>query len=418
MDLILREARPWRENQMEDELVDIAVEDGRIVEVADKIPGRAKTELVLDGKVVLPGLINCHTHLDKAFMGQHASGEYDVLEALKTWKIAKDKFTKDDIRRRARRAIDLAIRSGTTVIRSCVDVDMEIGLMGVEALLPLKQEYAGRIDIQLVAFPQGNLLDAPGTDDIMREAMRLGVDVVGGRPQSDSDRQAHTDLIFRIAKEFDRDIDMSVDAIVPAEDFDPSTLSIKYYAEKAITEGYQGRVAAHHVLGLSSVDPEQAHEIISLVRRARMNIITNPTSNLYTEGRKDAKRPRRGLTRVKDFMTAGVNVGLGTDNLDDVFMPHINADVLREAYVATCAAHLGTDVELTWLLNAITHGGARTLGIAGTYGIAKGKTADFVVLETTDPLEAITAQPIKRYVVKNGSLVVINHLVTECLSSS
>jgi cytosine deaminase len=417
-DLIIRQARPWMTGSQGDKIMDIAISNGRIAKIAGQIPAKGKKEIKAEGKVVLPGLNNCHVHLDKCFIGQHASKDYDMIDAVKRGKEAKKKYTLEDMKRRARRALNLAITSGTSNVRTCVDVDMEIGLMGVKAMLALKGEYKGKINLQLVAFPQEQLLDPPGTEELMREAMRMGVDVIGGRPHSDKDRKAHIDLIFKIAKEFDRDIDMSVDAVYPTEDIDPKTLSLKYYVEKTIQEGYEGRVSAHHVLALSSVDPGPAAKLISSVRTAKMNIITLPTSNLYTEGRKDAKRSRRGLTRVKDLMNAGVNVAIGTDNINDVFMPHINADMLREAFVATCAAHLGTKSELELLLNSITYGGAQALGIVNEYGIDEGKIADFVVVDTHEPLEAITAQPVKLYVIKEGAMLVINRPCQKFFSSS
>jgi cytosine deaminase len=406
-DLILRQAKPWVENGQQEKILDIAVSKGRIEKMAGQILVQGRKEIRVEGKVVLPGLNNCHLHLDKCFIGEHAVKDYDMIEATKKGREIKRRYTQEDIECRASKALDLAILSGTSNIRACIDVDLTVGLAAVKAMLSLKEKYRGKIGLQLVAFPQEELLDAPGTEALMRETMRMGVDVVGGRPHSDRDPHAHIDLIFKIAKEFDRDIDMSVDAVYPTEAFDPSTLSLKYYVEKTKQEDYETRVTAHHVLALSSVDPGPAAELISRVKDVDMNITTLPTSNLYTEGRRDAKKPRRGLTRVKDFMNAGVNVAIGTDNIDDVFMPHISADMLREAFVASCAAHLGTESELRFLLDSITYGGAKTLGIIDEYGMAEGKIADFVVLDTDKPLEAITAQPIKRYVIKEGEILVI-----------
>ena len=415
-DLVLRQAIPWMHNQAEVNAVDIVIEDGKIVTVTRNFEGSGRRELQLDGRLTLPGLVNMHTHLDKAFMGHHAEENYDIFAALAKWSEVKDDFTKDGIKERAFEFIRLAILSGTTLLRTCVDIGTDVGLDGVEALLEVREACQGKIDLQLMAFPQGKFVDAPGSDELMREAMRMGVDIVGGRPHTDQDHKAHIDQIFEIAREFDCDIDMSVDAIVPVEDFDPNTLDMKYYAKKAVEEDYVGRVTSHHALGLSSVDAEPAAEIIELVAKAQMNVITNPSSNLYTEGRKDRKRPRRGLTRVKELLEGGVNVVLGTDNLDDVFMPHINTDILREAYVAIGASHLGTRKELRMLLNAVTYGGAVAAGVGEEYGIAEGKRADLVVLDTKEPLEAITRQPTKLYVIKEGEIIVINRPAVEYLA--
>jgi cytosine deaminase len=135
-----------------------------------------------------------------------------------------------------------------------------------------------------------------------------------------------------------------------------------------------------------------------------MNIITLPTSNLFTEGRIDPDNPRRGLTRVKDFVSAGVNVALGTDNLDDTYLPFANMNLLLEAHVCACAAHLGNEDELRELTRMVTHNGAATLGLEG-YGSALGDRADLVLLDTDDYGSIVTMQPEKTYVIKAGRVV-------------
>ncbi len=410
IDLLLRTAR------VEDgaETSDIGIEAGRIVALGRRIDLPARREIPLAGRVVIPGFVNPHVHLDKAFVGGLAPSGI-MLEGVARGRELKAAYSREDIKRRARRGLELAIRHGVTAIRSPADVDPIVGTSCVEALAELREEYRGRLDLQVLAFPQEGFLGVEGMHALLRRAVEVGADVVGGRPHGDPpealDYDRHIADVFAIAD--GRPIDMSVDALFPPEPFDPFSLGVYRLAEAAIRCGYPtGRITAHHVLALSAVDAEAAAPIVERVRQANLNIVTLPTSNLFTEGRTDAKNPRRGLTRVKDFLRAGVNLAFGTDNLDDTYLPFSNIDPLLEAHVCAVAAHLGTVDERRALMRMATHNGARVLGIED-YGLAVGCRADLVVLDTADYDAIIGTRPEKLYVIKDGAVIVTNRTVTE-----
>lgn len=397
--------------------VDIAIDGGRIIGVGGAIDRPTRSEIHLGGRVLLPGFVNSHIHLDKTFVGGLAESGI-MTDGVAAGRALKRRYTREDIQARARRAINLAIRHGTTALRTCADVDPIVGTLCVEALAELRDEYAGRITMQIVAFPQEGVLGVEGMPDLLRRAVKAGADVLGGRPHGDPDPQGHVDLLFSLAQELDCPVDMSVDAIFPPEPIDPMALGIARVARKTIESGYQGRVTVHHVLALGAVPPGPAGEVVALAREARLNVITNPTSNLFTEGRTDPINPRRGLTRVKDFLAAGVNVSMGTDNIDDTYLPYVNADMLQEAFVASAAAHLGTLAERRALLRMCTVNGARTLGIDREYGLAPGARADLVVLDAISLDEVITRQPEKLSVFKGGRLMAANRRITDVWADS
>jgi cytosine deaminase len=410
VDLILRAAR------VEDcsEIADVGIDAGRIVALGPCLDLPARREIQLEGRVVIPGFVNPHVHLDKAFVGGLAPSGI-MLEGVARGRELKATYTREDIKRRARRALDLAIRHGVTAIRSPADVDPIVGTLCVEALAELREEYRRRLDLQVLAFPQEGFLGVAGMHDLLRRAVEVGADVVGGRPHGDPpealDYDRHIADVFAIAD--GRPIDMSVDALFPPEPVDPYALGVYRLAEATISHGYPtGQVTAHHVLALSAVDAHSAAAVVERVREAGLNIVTLPTSNLFTEGRTDAKNPRRGLTRVKDFLRAGVNVAFGTDNLDDTYLPFSNIDPLLEAHVCAVAAHLGTVEERRALMRMATHNAARVLGIED-YGIAVGCRADLVVLDTTDYDAIIGTRPEKLHVIKDGAVVVTNRATTE-----
>ena len=408
IDLILRGANvDGLENH-----VDIGIDGGRIIGIADRINQPSRLEIPLDGRLVVPAFVNSHIHLDKAFVGGLTESGI-ATEGVAAGRRLKTQYTRQDIQARARRVINLAIRHGTGAIRTCADVDPIVGTLCVEALAELRDEYAGRVTMQIVAFPQEGLLGVDGMSDMLRRAMKLGADVLGGRPHGDPDPQGHVDLIFGLAQELGCPVDMSVDAIFPPEPIDPMLLGISRVARKTIELGYQGRVTVHHVLALSAVPPELASEVVALAKEARLNIITNPSSNLFTEGRADPVKPRRGLTRVKDLLVAGINVSIGTDNVDDTYLPFVNVDMVQEAFVASLAAHLGTRAERRLLLQMCTTNGARALGIDADYGVALGKRADLVVLDTSSVDDIVTQQPEKLYVIKEGRVIAANRHITE-----
>ena len=390
----------------------MVIDGGRVAarEVASELAGHHEIEA--GGRVVIPGLVNSHVHLDKAFVGGLApSGLMRDGVALGTKR--KRHYTREDIKSRVRRALDLAVRHATTARCSPVDVDPIVGTLCVAALAEVREEYRDRIDIQVLAFPQEGLLGVDGMHDLMRRAVEVGGDLVGGRPQGDPvealDYERRIDATFEIAA--GRLIDMSVDAICLSQRSqrpDPAELGVYRLAEAVIRLSYRrGAVTARHVLALSAVSEPDADRVIDLVRQAGVNVITLPSSNLFTEGRTDKDTPRRGLTRVKSFLQAGVNVAMGTDNLDDTYLPFANMNPLLEAHVCACAAHLGNQNELPQLRGMITHSGAQTLAIE-RYGTAGGCRADVVVLETADHSSIVTTQPEQSHVIKAGRVVAVN----------
>ena len=393
-------------------LVDVAVDDGRIVRIEHGSQLCARREIQAGGRVLIPGFVNAHVHLDKAFTGGLAPSGL-MLDGVALGATRKREYTHEGVKQRVRRALDLAVRHGVTALRSPVDVDPIVGTLGVEATAEIREEYRDRTDVQILAFPQEGFLGIDGMRELLARAVDLGADVVGGRPHGDPphalDYDRHIDEIFDLAN--GRMVDMSVDALLPEDRSsppDPEGLGVYRLAEAVLRRGYTpGAVTAHHVLALSALDVTSARPVIARVRDACMNIVSLPTSNLFTEGRIDPDNPRRGLTRVKDFLHAGVNVALGTDNLDDTYLPFANMNLLLEAHVCACAAHLGNEDELRELMRMVTYNGAATLALEG-YGTAPGDRADLVLLDTDDYRSIVTTQPEKTHVIKAGKVVTEN----------
>jgi cytosine deaminase len=375
--------------------LDLAIAGGRIVAVGAP-PGPARQTIAVDGRLVTPGLVESHIHLDKALLTDRVPPARDVAEAIRVTAEAKRRFTVEDIARRARRALDLAVAAGTTAMRTHVEVDPIVGLKGMEAVLPLKREYAPALELQVCAFAQEGILGAPGTEDLLRRALAAGADLVGGVPYVDADALRHIAIVFELAREFDVDVDFHVDF------FDePEHLHVLEIVEQTLRASWQGRVVVGHLTELAALPPPKLDGVVAAIARAGIGVVCIPTTDLYFMGRRDVTNVRRGLTPVRRLLAAGVPVALASNNIRNPFTPVGTADLTHSAFVASMAAHMGAPDDLRALLETLTTHPARMLRLEG-YGLAPGARATLVVWECERPEDIVAALPGRALVVKDG----------------
>jgi cytosine deaminase len=398
-DLLLRGASlPDR-----DGAVNIAIVGDRIASL-DQVERPARQTIELGGRLVTPGLVESHIHLDKALLVDRLVSTAGTLEeAIRLTGEAKRAFTVDDIRDRARRVLDLAIRAGTTAMRSHVEVDPIVGLTGMEAMLPLREEYASALDLQLCAFAQEGIVKAPGTEGLLRRALTMGADLVGGCPYNDSDGLEHIRIVFALATAFGVDVDFHVDFAD-----EPEHLHVREVAAHTVRAGWQGRVVVGHLTELAAVPGFRQDEIVAEIAAAGVGVICLPATDLYLMGRRDDSNVRRGLTPVRKLLEAGVPVALASNNVRNPFTPVGTADLGHMAFLTAVAAHMGTPGDLRALLTAITLHPARLLRLPD-YGLAPGCYADLVVWDCTHPEEAVATVPPRTLVVKRGRVTIEAH---------
>jgi len=396
LDLLLRSCR-----LPDGRVVDLGCHDGRIVEIGTLAGRPAAREIACEGRVVTPGLVDAHIHLDKALLSDRApSREGSLAEALRVTAEAKRGFTREDILARARRTLDMAVRQGTTAMRSHAEVDPIVGLMGFEALSTLKREYAPAIDLQLCAFAQEGILKSPGTEALLREALRAGADLVGGVPYVDPDPHRHIDIVFDLAAEFDVDVDFHADF------FDePQHLHARYIAAETVRRGWQGRVALGHMSEMAALPPDEQDALARTLADAGVSVIVLPATDLYLMGRKDVRSPRRGLAPVKRLLAAGVTVAAATNNVQNAFTPVGTAGLPLMGYLVAVGAHMGAEQELLQVLEMLTTHPARILRIPG-YGLFPGAVADLVVWDSDRTDEVLSALSPCRLAVKEGRVTV------------
>lgn len=381
--------------------VDVAVEGGKIKAIGENIVSAANRVIDGEGKVLIPGLIEAHLHLDKALIADRLPNKSGTLmEAIEVTGKLKSTFTKKDIKARATKAIEMLIARGTTYVRTHAEFDPSGGFHGFETIMELKEAYKDVIDIQVVAFPQEGIFKSPGTEEMMHKALQMGADVVGGIPYNDTDPEGHIDLIFELAKQYNVDIDLHQDF---KDGYEGQTIA--YLAEKTIKEGFEGRVTVGHLTSLGAMPDEELQPIIELMAKAQINVICLPMTDLHLGGRNDEYNVRRAITPVRKLRDGGVNVCLATNNIRNPFTPYGNGDVMQVAMLAIPVAHLGGANDLFTALPMITYNSAKAIKLEG-YGIEAGNKATMVLLDTDKYENAILDMPERLYVIKDGRVTV------------
>jgi cytosine deaminase len=391
---------------------DVAIRDGRIHRISPDLDPRGGDVLDVTGKLVLPGFVETHIHPDKAFIADRTEGLRAGGPSAQTLVAElKKAFTAEDIYRRARRVMELAIRHGCTTMRAHVEVDAFVELRGVEALRRLQAELAGVLDLRLIAFAQEGIFNDGVTQGLLREALAMGLETLGGCPYMDGDQRAHIDWFFDTAQAMSVPLDFHADS-----SDDPAMLTSDYIADQTIRRGMQGRVTLGHLCTLDVLEPDHRARVVDKLREARLHVISLPATEMHVKGRADGRRTWRGVTRLGELRAAGVNVALSTNNIVNPFTPYGHPDLLRQALVAAMVGHLGNLDQMAWLLDLVTTNAARAIGLDG-YGLAEGCRADLVVLDAEHPAQAITEQAEKLLVIKAGRVVArntrTNHLFME-----
>lgn len=378
--------------------MDVVISDGHITAIGTRVVGRAREEIDAAGRLVVPGFVDIHMHLDKAWLGarvQNLSGTY--REATEAMGGLKGGFTPNDVHARAKHVILRALANGTTAIRTHVDVDSTIGLMSFDVLHDLKTSLRGLVDLQLVPITRAEVVESAGARRLVEEALKRGVDALGGTPRLEARGRRHLEVVFELAKACDVDIDLHID-----ETDDSDHLLIRDLIDLTQREHYRGRVTAGHLCSLAATDPEKARSIIAGIKAAEINVVTLPSANLFLQGRGDQKCARRGVTRVKELLAAGVNVAVASDNVRDAFCPFGNGDLVQVGLLLAHAAHMGSLGDLETIVRMMTENPGRIFWRTDAPRIDVGKRADLVLCDCTTPADLILSQATRLVVFKAG----------------
>jgi cytosine deaminase len=390
IDLLLRNARLAGQ----DALTDIAIDGGVIVPAPPGNtvpPGEPATEVIdLAGRLVTPPLVEPHIHLDAVLtVGQprpNVSGS--LFEGIAVWAERVKDLTYDDVQSRVRQVLRWQLACGVQHVRSHV--------------ADLREEIRGLIDLQLVAFPQQGILGFDGGRELMRKAVELGADVVGGIPHYELTREDGVESVrfaMALADEHGLQVDIHCD-----ETDDDHSRFVEVMAAETIRRGMSGRVTASHTTAMHSYNSAYAYRLIRNIARAGLHMVTNPLDNSVLQGRFDTGPIRRGHTRVKELQAAGINVCIGHDSVMDPWYPLGYGDPLQAAFVLAHYGQMSGDLELRRLIEMITVSPAAALGVPD-YGLREGGPADLVVFDAPSEADALRLVAPRTLVLRAGKVV-------------
>lgn len=379
--------------------VDIAIEDGKIAEIAPVISAKGAQEIDALGNLVTESYVNTHLHLCKVYtlmmMDEAALKDYhgaDMGKAMTAIELAakiKENYDEKWIIKNVRKACALAGRYGCTHIRAFADVDSKGKLEGLKALLKAREEFKGIVDIQVVAFAQDGLVREPGAEDLMRQAMKLGADVVGGIPwieYTDADIAEHVRICFKIAKEFDKPVSMLVD-----DAGDAGLRSLELMALETIKTGWQGRSLAHHARAMALYAKPYLQKLAALLKKADMGVVSDPhTGPLHA--------------RVRELLEENVLVCLGQDDISDAYYPYGRNNMLEVAFLNSHLLWFTTREDMEVLYDMVTKNAARAIGLKD-FGLEVGALANIVILDQPNVLEALRFHEKPVYVISHGKIV-------------
>ena len=378
---------------------DIAIADGRIIKISENIKEAAEIQLDAQGNLVSESFVNAHLHLCKVYtlemMDEEAMKDYhdaDMGKAMTAIELAarvKAKYDENWIIKNVRRAMVLAAKYGCTHTRAFADVDTKAKLEGVKALIRAREEFREFMDIQVVAFAQDGILRESGAADLIREAMDLGADVVGGIPWiefTEADITEHVKEIFDIAEEFDKPVSMLVD-----DAGDPGLRSLETMALETIKRGWYGRSLAHHARAMALYPKPYFQKVAALMKKAQMGVVSDPhTGPLHA--------------RVRELLEEGVLVCLGMDDISDAYYPYGRNNLLEVAFLVSHLLWMTTRDDMETLYDMVTTKAAQAIGIEN-FRLEEGAPANLVVLGEPNVLEALRNHEPPVYVINRGKPV-------------
>lgn len=377
-------------------LSSIAIKDGKIAEIGTDLHADAAQVIDAKGCLVTESYVNGHLHLDKVYTlqmaGEAALKEYNgdgmggAMTSIERAADFKAIYDESWIVPNVRKACDLAVKYGNAYIRAFADIDTKARLEGVKALLKMREEYKDKVTLQVVAFPQDGIAREPGAKELVRQALDLGADVVGGIPWIEftkEDEQDHVDSMCAFAKAYDKPVSMLLDDVGDQEE-----RTLEMLCKQSIEMGWQGRVTAQHCRAMELYPENYFRKLVSLLKRGGVGVVSDPHTGPLA-------------ARVKDLLAAGVPVALGQDDVQDAYYPYGECNMLQVAFLASHLLRMLTFDDMELLYDMITTTAAKVLGIEN-HELKVGGNADLVILDAEDVYHAIWYHHAPVRVIKGG----------------
>ncbi|HLS61709.1 MAG TPA: cytosine deaminase [Virgibacillus sp.] len=388
---------------------DITIQGDLIQTITPANPNEkaVENEIDLNGNIVLPPYVEPHIHLDYALTAGtprwNQSGS--VFEGIEIWSERKQVMneTKEDIKKRALRAVHMQMKHGIQYVRTHADVS-DPTLKGLEALLEVKEEVKPWMDIQIVALPQEGLYTKPEGEELLEKALQMGADAVGGIPHYEATREDGVRSVkkaIELALTYDKMVDIHCDEIDDAQ-----SRYLEVLAAEAFKSGLGNRVTASHTTAMATYEDAYTYKLFQTLKKADINFVALPKANLHLQGRFDGYPKRRGITRVKELLEEGLNVSFGLDSIVDPWYPLGDGNLMSVLDTGLHACHMTSYDEIVTALKLITTNGAKTLGIENEYGVKEGNKANMIVIDSDSEYEAVRCQSPVIYSIRNGEILV------------
>lgn len=391
------------ENSVDEQ--DVRITDGKFEEIAKSLTPRDEEETInCTGKLMIPPFIESHVHLDTCLTAGdpvwNLSGT--LFEGIECWSKRKAKLSKQDVKDRARNAVKMQVQNGIQYVRTHVDIT-DPTLIAMEAMLELKEELKDYVDIQIVAFPQEGINSYPNGKALLENAVKMGADCVGAIPHFEFTREYAVESVnycMKIAEKYGRLVDVHCDEID-----DEQSKGLEVLACRALESGMKDMVTASHTTAMHSYNNAYCGKLFRLLRMSDINFICNPLVNTHLQGRFDTYPRRRGVTRVKELLANGNNVAFGHDDIFDPWYPLGTGNMRDVIHMGLHVCQMMGYQEIMDSYRFCTYNAAKALHLGDNYGIAKGKTASFIILDDDNFYNALNRKSEVLYSFRNGKLI-------------
>ncbi|MCL3858564.1 cytosine deaminase [Pediococcus pentosaceus] len=387
------------------EVKDVRIENGIFKTIGKNL--EASDDVVIDanGKLLLPPFIDSHVHLDATLTaGDPEWNETGTLfDGIRIWSERKQTLTKKETKERAIQTLKKQASHGIQFVRSHVDTT-DPSFTALEALLEVKDEVKDFMELQLVAFPQEGILSFKNGKNLIKQAVEMGVDVIGAIPHFEFNRDYGVDslkYIVELAEKYDKLIDVHCDEID-----DPNSRHLEVLATLAYESGLKNKVTASHTTAMGSYNDAYVYKLMRLLEMSNINMVCNPLINMHLGGRFDTYPKRRGLTRVKELLENNVNVSFGEDDIKDPWYPMGDGNMLDSIHMGIHATQLMGYSQIMNSYNLTTNNGAKTLNVTDHYGIEVGKPANCLIFNTDNFYNELNERKELLYSIHNGKVIV------------
>ncbi|ABJ67338.1 Dihydroorotase [Pediococcus pentosaceus ATCC 25745] len=387
------------------EVKDVRIENGIFKAIGKNLEASDDEVIDANGKLLLPPFIDSHVHLDATLTaGDPEWNETGTLfDGIRIWSERKQTLTKKETKERAIQTLKNQASHGIQFVRSHVDTT-DPSFTALEALLEVKDEVKDFMELQLVAFPQEGILSFKNGKNLIKQAVEMGVDVIGAIPHFEFNRDYGVDslkYIVELAEKYDKLIDVHCDEID-----DPNSRHLEVLATLAYESGLKNKVTASHTTAMGSYNDAYVYKLMRLLEMSNINMVCNPLINMHLGGRFDTYPKRRGLTRVKELLENNVNVSFGEDDIKDPWYPMGDGNMLDSIHMGIHATQLMGYSQIMNSYNLTTNNGAKTLNVTDHYGIEVGKPANCLIFNTDNFYNELNERKELLYSIHNGKIIV------------